>query len=528
MIGIRLTLATVVWSALCIVTAWLSFTLSTLNNGFPHALFRGMFVVFAMIAVACLVTVRGGSARQWIVRRWRVRDTLKDSWIVNAKNRAMVWDGKAASMFIEVFGDPWELSSVKSDGTTTTRKLPLGDIRKELRQFDILVNYIRAISYGYKTAQRDRAASAVLGAMGTVGHLLGGRTIIEVSVDLKGNLNPVHARRTDLDTVADGLTRTVNIATERVLRTINSHNINARILSSTGVLAIQKDVISGVGQAAEHNEWNYAGVPGDARVGTVLSFVPSANVWHDTHQVQWGEVLAHRQYNCLTLRPHGVRDTAEFSLSYLTDDPGTLHLLPSQGLFRENGRHLARLSNVLPLSRDMFRDSGNVREVERADDIGLEVPVHPLGVYLGVDAVTRERVYMGVVRGGSPLWVVGDDEYARRLILRLSTQRFRIAVSIQGVAWDYLVSTRRSRTLARTTSPTMAAASSDIIVCSPDQAESMELSDDSPAIVVVSDTSPLIDTGAVIEVGKDRVIVTVGKTTKTLVKDSPPAERPWL
>lgn len=528
MIRIRLTLATVMWSALFLTAAWLSWTLSTVNSGVPHVVFRGMGTVLAVGAVACLVAVRGSSLRQWVVRRWRVRDKLEESWIVNVRDKAMVWDGQSASMFIEVFGDPWTLSSVKSDGTSTTRKIPLADIRKELRQFDILVNHIRVIEYGYKTVTRDRASSAVLGVMGTVGHFLGGRTFIQLSVDLKRNLNPVHARRKDMDTVADGLTRTVSIATERVLRTINSHNIRAKILSPVGVVSIQRDILSGVGKSAEHNSWDYAGVPGDARIGTLLSFVPSFGAWSTSNQTQWGEVMSHRQYNCLTLSPNGVRDTAEFSLSYLTDDPGTLHLLPSQGLFRENGRHLARMSNALPLSRDMFRDSGSAREIERDSDIGLDISVHPLGVYLGIDTITRERIYLCITRGSSCLWITGDDEYARRLILRLSTQKFRIAIFVEGNDWDHLINTRKSRTLARSSSLKRAASSSDVIVCSPEQSTELELSDDSPSIIIVSSTLPLIDTGAFIEVTGDTVVVTAGKLTRTLIRDTSPAERPWL
>lgn len=528
MIGARFTLPTVMWFAILLTCSGLLYSASAAVSGAWHVVYRALFVVFLIGAALCLVTVRGGSLRQWMARRWHVRDKLKDSWIVNAKNKAMVWDGKSASMFIEVFGNPWELSSIKSDGTSTVRKIPLQDIRKELRQFDITVNHVRIIEYGYKAAVHDRAASAVLGAMGTVGHLLGGRTIVEVSIDLKGNLNPVYARRKDLDTVADGLTRTVNIATERVLRTINSHNINARILSSTGVLAVQKDIMGGVGRATDRNEWNYAGVPGDASIGTVVSFVPSQTSWHDTSQVQWGEVLVHRQYNCLTLTPDGGRDVAEFSMAYLTDDPGTLHLLTSQGLFRENGRHLSRISNVLPVSRDMFRDSGNVRVMERDTPTGLEMPVHPLGVYLGVNAESRERVYMGIARGGSPLWVVGDEEFARRIVLRLSTQRYRVAVSVPGKGWEHLVSSRKSRTLAKTSSPRLAAASSDVIVCTSGQVDELDITSDSPSVIVVSDTRPPIDPDAIIETDGTNVYVRVGKVKKILVKDSPPAERPWL
>lgn len=526
MLGIRFTMATVVWTSVIAVVALWVWTLTE-----PHVWGRVLASFILVIALSCLVTVRGDTLRQWIVRRWRVRDRLKVSWLVNSKNRAMVWDGEAVSMIIELFGEQWALTTVASDGSSTARKIPLDDLRAQLRQFDIRLDHIRVVETGYKVAvTHERASSSLIGTMGTLGHLLGGRTFVQVSVSLRDNLNPVSSRQKEGETVADGLTRTINIATDRVLRVFQANNIDAKVVSPTTALAIHKEIIGGIGEAAHHNSWELVGVPGDATIGCAVSFTPeSVSSWTPSQQTQWNEVLSHRQYNCLTLATDGDRDRIGYSTTYLTDDPGSLHLLPSQGLQRENGRHLSRVSNVLPLTRDMHINDDGGRPIERSDhNIGVEVPVHPLGVFLGVTAESRDRAFMYVGRGANPIWVVGDDEYARRLILRLSTQRQRIAVSVPGAGWGHLVQTRRSRTLVSVKTPMQAISRADVLVVTPDQLQDIALVSTSPAVFVVSESAPLVPKDTYISRKGDVLEAHVKGKSVTILREDPPTERPWM
>ena len=125
------------------------------------------------------------------------------------------------------------------------------------------------------------------------------------------------------------------------------------------MLGIHADVFSGVGRAAAVSGWSHLGASGDATVGAVVSFVPTQ--WSYKSQLMWNEVHALRQYTCLSLRPEGNGDTISYATSYLTDDPDSLALLPSQGLRRENGRHMARVSNLLPVARDLRVDDDGGR-----------------------------------------------------------------------------------------------------------------------------------------------------------------------
>lgn len=526
MIGIRFTPATVVWATcIAVVGGWV---LSLTDPAWWGRVIAGLLWV---LALSCMVTVQGDTLRQWIVRRWRVRDKLKVAWLVDANRRAMVWDGQSVSMIIETHGDPWALSTVASDGSSTARKIPLDDLREQLRQFDIRLEHIRVVEMGYKTAvSHERASASLISTMGNVGHLLGGRTFVAISVSLRENLNPVASRTKLGDTDADGLTRTINIATARVLRVFQQNNIEATVVSPTTALAIHKEILGGVGEAANHNTWHYAGVPGDGSIGTVVSFTPGTLAsWNPALQNQWNEVLAHRQYNCLTLSTDGDRDRIGYATTYLVDDPGMVQLLPSQGLRRENGRHLARVSNVLPLSRDIVINDDGGRMIERDDEnIGIEVPVHPLGIYLGVTADTRERAFMHVTRSDAPLWIVGDDEYARRLILRLSTQKHRIAVSVATPEWAHLIKTRRSQTLIGVKHPGSVMARADVLVITPEQLQDIALVKSSPAVFVVSPTAPLVHTDNLITRVGDIYEVVVRGERLEILRESPPTERPWL
>ena len=522
MLGIRLTVTTVLWSAILATIAGLTYAHS-------YGTWRYVLTTVAALgAVLVLPTVHGGSAVQWAIRRWRVREGLTLARMVDAKGRAMVWDGRAAIMFIEIFGDQWALSVVEGDGATTTAKIPLNELRTELRQFDIVVKHIRIIEYGYKYANFDRASMSVAGAVGTSAHLLGGRTFLEIAIDLNENPNPVFARQKHGDTVADGLTRTVNIATDRVLRVFQTNNIRAKDVSPTTLTALHRDILGGVKSAAQHNQWAYAGLPGDASTGTVVTFVPAPNSWNGLHQNHWNEVSFYRQYTCMTLSTEGNRDRVEYATSYLVDDPEALRLLPSQGLRRENGRHVSRLSNVLPLVCDAPIDDNGSIVLDRDESVSLAMRIHPLGILLGTDAITRKQVFMHVDRGSSPLWVIGDDEYARRLVLRLSSQRHRIAVSVAGAGWDHLIDSRRSNRLVRVDNPFRAMGVSDVVVCNADHARELEYGPDSPAVIVVTDeVQALIPEHSIVREG-DVHRVHVGKKTVDIQHELTPTERPWL
>lgn len=524
MIGIRWTAATAAWAGFVAITAWVIID-NVRGNSVWSLLLSILGWTLVVVALSSLITVRGATARQWFLRWWRARrEVLRSSWIVDSKGRAMVWDGRSARMFIEVFGKQWALSRVESTGESSTPPLPLSDLRDVLRQYDIKLAHIRIVQYGYKVATEDRASTSVLSVMGTLPHQLGGRTFIEVSVSLLDNLNAVDSRQTDRGTVADGVTRTISIAASRVLRVLHTRNITARVVPPSTVLGIHADVFSGVGRAAANSGWSHLGSSGDATVGAVVSFVPTQ--WSEKSQLMWNEVHALRQYTCLSLRPDGNGDTISYATSYLTDDPDALALLPSQGLRRENGRHMARVSNLLPVARDLRVDDDGGRHLNPKEDAGVVLPSHPLGVYLGLNE-KRDRTFMFVGRGGEPMWFIGAEDYAKRVTLRLSTQRHRIRVAVDG--WQRFVSTRNSRLLQMATDPLAEYSTCDVLVVTPEQALALPRDEDGPAVIVVASDFPPIDPhNAIIPIGGNQLQVVVGKDEEVILVEEPSTERTWM
>lgn len=523
-LGLRLTTSTVVWAALFAVLGAALWGRAAFGVGYGTPL----SVLCWLAALFGLVSFGGGTLYQWILRRWRLREPLKDAWLVNAQGRAMTWDGKSASMLIEVSGKPWAISVVSSDGFTSAPVLPLDDIRAELRQYDITVNHLRVIEYGYKVGSDDRAASSMLSVMGSIPYLLGGRVFLEVSISLPDNVNAINARNKD-GSLETALTKTISIATDRVLRVFQTHNIRARILNPADAMELHREIAGALGEAAKRHKWEYAGMPGDAEVGAAVSFVPT--VWDAKIQQQWNEVLAHRQYNCLSLRPDGDTDRISFATTYLVDDPGNLHLLSSQGLRRENGRHLARLADLMPLSRDINIDDDGGRSIGRQDNPGLHFPVHPLGVFLGL-APHRDKVFMNVARGGHPLWIIGDDEYARRFVFRLSTQRQLITVAIPDQTWYDMVTARQSPLLGFDQNPLGVLDDCDVIVCTPEQATELEAlrGEDGPALIVVTEYEPPLPPHASLAWSDsgEWIYAQVGNVSIPVIRERPPTERQWV
>lgn len=528
--NVRFTPYTISWAASLYIFGLWAGTVGERVTSWGHGVAVTLSYLCWVLAFLSIITYKGATPYQWLTRFIKSHRGIGLAWVTSSRSRGKVWDGKSISTVIEIFEDPWEISTVESNGNITSRKIPLDEIRVQLRQFDITLNHIRIVEYGYKTATFDKASLSLNGITGAVGALLGGRTFVEVSVSLMDNIPAAAARKKIGETTADGLIRVVDIATDRVLRVFQQNDIPAKIISSNTLNAIQKEILRGVGRAAGMHHWSMAGSPTDPSKGSAITFIPAAGSWNVDAQQVWNEVVVQRQYNCMTIKPHGLQDKVMYATTYLTDDPGALSLLTSQGLLRENGRHTARLSNILPAAVDLNMDASGERTISVEDSVGLELSTHPLGVFLGLTDPGRERVFMHVARGGEPLWIIGGDEYARRFVLRLSTQRHRVAVAVDTPEWDALIASRRSRLLAKTSNPFKAMASSDVIVCTADQLASLEVSESSPAIVVVSDTPPPITPDACIEVDQYANTITVTSHGKTanISNDKPPTERQWI
>lgn len=468
-------------------------------------LFWFVGILFLLAAIACIVTWRGATLYENLAQRRKMRKRPRDGVLVSAEGAGMVF-GRHTSVFIETLAHPWELNAVEGTGESTIPLLPLAEIAAHLRQYDILCAHVRAISVGYKMfSEIDRAGAAVVSGVGSVPHPIGGRTFIEVAVSLDANANAVDARTRSHETAADGLAHATMVAAERIRRVCTSHGIPARILTPPQVQALHDEMHSDLGALLSTPQWTYTGDAGSGAVQTVVSFVPAR--YDVPEMIQWGEVAATRNYVEATMSPRtmdtraeGEGDTFDYALMFKATDPATLEPLRSLGLVREDGHHADRVTHLLPLTKDSNTPevlvgqpllSGKGLLVPRGQEPPLGVPAHPLGVHIG-NTVRRDRMFMSLERGGSPLWVIGAPEFALRMLVRASILGKRIAVEVPGAAWDYVLDTARSPRLTRTDSMNIEAvlASNDVVFTSPGRIKGVDFTDTCPSVIVVTSQEP--------------------------------------
>ena len=491
-----------------------------------------VFALCSFVSLSCVLTVRGATVWEWLYRRLTVKKVVTRNEVVSVNGRAAVWDKKTGtmSMYVEVFGSPWEVSRVASNADLECSTIPMESLIGLLRQFGITLKHIRVIGYGYKTSTDDRAAVAVDGVVGTIPYLLGGRTFLEVSLRMGDNWNAVYARMPhDKDTVSDGLMRSVSIAADRILRVFENYNIPSRIMSQASVKSITNEILRSLGSPLTHPTWSFDGIPGDGGVGAAVTFTPTS--FNSSTRRTMGEVVSRRQFYCTTLSSGSDTNRVNQSVTYLADGIGAMDLLTGQGLRRENGHHTARISHLLPLGRDIAVDDDGVTATEIALK-SLVIPTHGLGIYLGQDR-DRSRVFIHPGRGGEALWIIGNDTLARRLALRASTQDLRVATCLNTDDWYHLVTTRKSRTLVREDNPSTSLFTTDLLFCTPDQFITLgeHVGNDAAAIIVVTDEFPPITPQAFIvahETDPDVAVLLNGNTTHEFVLDAPPNERTWI
>ena len=158
-------------------------------------------------------------------------------------------DGDTASMFIELTPSPLETIAYTDDGTGIP-SIPLPVIISELHQYDIDVDNINVISFGYRTADNapySRAYNKVL--HGHMGRL---RTIIEVTIRLSASLPAVNTRRREDDGPEVGLTRVTEVAAKRLRNKLTDNGWRARIMSKSELQAFDNEVSPWVGNAFDH------------------------------------------------------------------------------------------------------------------------------------------------------------------------------------------------------------------------------------------------------------------------------------
>lgn len=220
----------------------------------------------AAIAVAIVVlTVRSRTVLGWLGKRLTFKNDPRDKIdVFSTSSTGHTWDGRRASVYVEILPQPYEVTIIGSDAETTVRQIPVDVIREELTQFDIQCDRVTLLTLGYKYHEDSQLAAVCRAATGPVGALLYGRTVVEVTVALHRSLESAYARQ-GRDGVAIGLSRTVTVAAERIRRRLSRLRWNATLLTEDQVSALHTDIEEALRSSSTTSTGDRAGTQRSAR-----------------------------------------------------------------------------------------------------------------------------------------------------------------------------------------------------------------------------------------------------------------------
>ena len=228
--------------------------------------FKSYFIISASFIIAAVVTVvmfmltsKGRTFWEWRkLARHRKTTARADSLIFSMENNAVTWDGNRLSMFLELTPSPFHVTAWKSQTDEGLPTVPLDVIADTLRQYDITLDHISVISHGYIT-ESSSPYNVIYASTASYGKYSRFRTIIEVSIKLATSLNSIDSRRGPDDGPEVGAARTVNVATQRLMRTLIDDGWYARPMTRSQVTKFDDEISTRVGDAFENEMSNVMG-----------------------------------------------------------------------------------------------------------------------------------------------------------------------------------------------------------------------------------------------------------------------------
>lgn len=389
----------------------------------------------AAIAVAIVVlTVRSRTVLGWLGKRLTFKNDPRDKIdVFSTSSTGHTWDGRRASVYVEILPQPYEVTIIGSDAETTVRQIPVDVIREELTQFDIQCDRVTLLTLGYKYHEDSQLAAVCRAATGPVGALLYGRTVVEVTVALHRSLESAYARQ-GRDGVAIGLSRTVTVAAERIRRRLSRLRWNATLLTEDQVSALHTDIEEVLREQLDNEHW---GSCGNAAVRASM-FTPTHSAWTPVNYREWLKLDTHRNLQILRLtRTRGGRDHAELYLGYLADDAAALNTVRAIGLRREYGQQGNILTAAVPAMRTVPTSAVPGKTLSSDDEFPMPLFAGGVGTFIGLTA-TRAQVFVNFTVGGDPFYVVAPAALCQQLLLRLATSGRSIDISIPGDEWKLL------------------------------------------------------------------------------------------
>ncbi|GAB4992589.1 type VII secretion protein EccE [Mycobacterium avium subsp. hominissuis] len=386
----------------------------------------------AVAASLAVVTLRSRTLLGWLWKRLTFQRSPRDEIaLFAAETTGHTWDGRRASVYIELLPQPYETTIIGAEQETTIRRIPVDAIREELTQFDIHCDHVTLLTLGYKYDEPSQLATVCHAAVGPVGALLYGRTVLEVSIALDRSLDSVYARQGN-DGVAVGLSRTVTIAAERIRRRLSQLGWNARLLSEDDLAALQSQFSGVLIEQLDHEHWGSCG----AKAMRASMFTPIRSAWTPASYREWLKLNTHRTLQILRFtRNRDGSDHAEMYVGYLDTDKSALSTVRAIGLRRQYGQQGDILTAAIPAMRTIPTSAVPGKTLSQAEEFPMPLYAAGVGTFIGLTR-TRAQVFVNFTVGSEPFYVVAPAALCQQLLLRLATSGRSIDISLPGEEWQ--------------------------------------------------------------------------------------------
>ncbi len=410
------------------------------------ALFAGLpglpaFAAAVVVALIPLIPVAKRTLLDWIATYWRylthrdyeLGDTV-DFRGTDGRSLGLYWDGSRVVTVVEVLPPPGGLTRIARTTVHASHLLPLAELAKCLNQHDILLSGIDIISHGHRSRSGTPAGKiyeSLLGPLPATAH----RTVW-LAIGFDAVACPEAADRRGGG--AEGASRAVTIATQRIMRTLEDADCNARILTAPEIRKAVLQITGGYDPRTLEHRWRYAEVGNNVNIG---SAVDPKRLESDLLAQLWvapsrGTTVAVR------LRPGSSAESVSIGAAWRL----TARELPERselpGMISMNGRHRDGLLAHLPLAVPGVDDT--VPMIEHLIDIvdDLHLPSSGCGQLIGSDDEGNGVAVRIVGAGISTVYVAGELYLAQQLVFRALAVGERILIRTDRArAWENLVTT---------------------------------------------------------------------------------------
>ncbi|WP_330232979.1 type VII secretion protein EccE [Nocardia sp. NBC_00508] len=406
--------------------------------GLPGLPALGVAVVAMSIP---LIPVAKRTLLDWIVTWWRYL-TRREYEIGNTvdyrgtdgRSLGLFWDGSRVVTVVEVLPPPGGLTRIARTTVHASHLLPLPELAKCLNQHDILLSGIDIISHGHRSRSGTPAGQiyeSLLGPLPATAH----RTVwLAISFDAVA-CPEAAARRGG---GAEGASRAVTIATQRIMRTLEDADCNARILTAPEIRKAVLQITGGYDPRSLEHRWRYAEIGNSVNIG---SAVDPKRLGSDLLAQLWvapsrGTTVAVR------LRPGRSAESVSIGAAWRL----TARELPERtklsDMISMNGRHRDGLLAHLPIAIPDLDDTVPMIEYPIEVIDVLHLPSSGCGQLIGSDDEGNGVAVRIVGAGISTVYVAGELYLAQQLVFRALAVGERILIRTdRAQAWENLVTT---------------------------------------------------------------------------------------